>query len=122
MTFLTKLSPLDRAIAKYEKSKDRAATRTRAKRLHDEAWAKVSAAVCVRDKATCRVCACHTTRWGVGRPEWWGQAHHIVYRSAGGLDVLSNLLWLCFKCHQAEHDHEIDITGTADNFNVERAA
>lgn len=119
MTFLSKQSKLEKAISKWEKAQGRQETRKKLKRLHDEAWAKLSAQVSVRDKMTCRVCGCQTTRWGVGRPEWWGQAHHIVYRSAGGLDVLPNLVWLCFKCHQAEHDHKLSITGTAADLKVE---
>jgi 5-methylcytosine-specific restriction endonuclease McrA len=38
--------------------------------------------------------------------------HHIVYRSAGGADDLANVLTLCWRCHQKEHGHEFDITGT----------
>lgn len=29
--------------------------------------------------------------------------HHVIYRSAGGEDVLTNLLTLCRKCHDDEH-------------------
>jgi 5-methylcytosine-specific restriction endonuclease McrA len=29
--------------------------------------------------------------------------HHIVYRSAGGSDDLSNLVTLCAKCHDDVH-------------------
>ena len=122
MTFLSKQSKLEKAISKYDRSQERGETKRKLKRLHDEAWAKVSAQVSVRDTMTCRVCGCQTTRWGIGRPEWWGSAHHIIYRSAGGLDVLPNLVWLCFKCHQDEHDHELIITGTSDALRVERAA
>ena len=29
--------------------------------------------------------------------------HHIVFRSQGGTDDLSNLLTLCLRCHDAVH-------------------
>lgn len=120
MTFLSKQSKLEKAISKYEQRLERGETKKKIKRLHDQAWSKISAQVSLRDKMTCRVCGCQTTRWEVGRPEWWGTCHHLVYRSAGGTDELSNLVWLCFKCHQAEHDHELSITGTASALTIER--
>jgi len=30
--------------------------------------------------------------------------HHIVYRSQGGLDEISNLIGLCRKCHAGHHE------------------
>lgn len=34
-------------------------------------------------------------------------AHHIVYRSAGGDDIASNLCTMCERCHSALHDRFI---------------
>ena len=31
------------------------------------------------------------------------EKHHIKLRSLGGSDDRSNLVWLCRKCHNAEH-------------------
>jgi 5-methylcytosine-specific restriction endonuclease McrA len=36
--------------------------------------------------------------------------HHVIYRSQGGKDELSNLLTLCACCHRAVHDHKLLIT------------
>jgi 5-methylcytosine-specific restriction endonuclease McrA len=35
--------------------------------------------------------------------------HHVIHRSAGGEHVLSNLLTLCRKCHDDEHDGRLVI-------------
>lgn len=34
-------------------------------------------------------------------------AHHIIYRSQNGPDVLVNLLTLCFFCHRDIHDKKL---------------
>ena len=54
-------------------------------------WTRVCRLVKARDRV-CRVCK------GPGN-----QAHHIVYRSHGGKDVPSNLLWVCAACHADIH-------------------
>jgi hypothetical protein len=44
--------------------------------------------------------------------------HHIVFRSAGGLDDPDNLLPLCFDCHvgnNAIHNNKWDISSVVDN-------
>lgn len=46
-----------------------------------------------RDRGRCRFC-------GVDRNL---HLHHIVYRSQGGLHEESNLITLCFKCHETVH-------------------
>lgn len=120
MTFLSKQSKLEKAISKYEERHKKGLERDRLKRLHDDAWAKVSAFVSVRDKMLCRVCGCKTNRWGVGHPRSYGSAHHIVYRSAGGKDTPDNCVWTCWTCHDMEHRHELSITGTASALTIER--
>ena len=47
-----------------------------------------------RDKYRCRSC---NNSNGL-------HPHHIVYRSAGGKDELSNLVTVCWVCHRAIHD------------------
>lgn len=43
----------------------------------------------IRDKYRCRHC---NSSFGL-------HPHHIIYRSQGGLDELSNLITLCHSCH-----------------------
>lgn len=31
------------------------------------------------------------------------EVHHIVYRSSGGPDVATNLIFLCGECHMRAH-------------------
>lgn len=111
-------SRFQRDVAKWEKSVTAKAEKVRIKRLHDQAWKMVSAKVSVRDAQTCRVCHCQTTRFGSGNPKTWGMAHHIVFRSAGGSDELSNLVWVDYTCHEAIHAHRIDVSGTADKLHI----
>ena len=89
----------------------RKAKRAAAKRAAME-WAARRRSVGDRDHWMCR--ACREVAIVFGDP------HHIVYRSAGGSDDLSNLVWLCRTCHDAEHAHDIRITGTADDLRIER--
>lgn len=37
-------------------------------------------------------------------------AHHILFRSQGGDDMLENLITLCVKCHDAVHQRELLVT------------
>lgn len=111
-------SRLDRLVAKWERQQLKSAEKRKAKRLYDEAWAKVSAQVSVRDKGLCRVCTCQTVRFGKGDPRLWGMAHHVVYRSAGGADTLQNCIWVCQSCHDKEHRHVIRISGTAEALEI----
>ena len=40
-------------------------------------------------------------------PDFRGLAkHHVKWRSLGGSDDKNNILWLCGKCHDAEHGIE----------------
>jgi len=47
-----------------------------------------------RDKSTCQSCLAKLQRF---RGQW--SIHHIVPRDEGGLDVKSNLILLCHRCH-----------------------
>jgi len=47
--------------------------------------------------------------------------HHVVFKSAGGEDVSSNLLTLCRKCHDDVHGGRLKIeivAVTEDNLEV----
>lgn len=116
---LTKPSRLDRDVAKFNRRVEQATTKRQETRKQQAAWLALSDKVRHRDGNQCRVCTCQTTRWGVGNPVFWGSAHHLVYRSAGGPDELSNLVWLCRTCHTAEHQHQLVLTGTAAQLRVE---
>lgn len=115
---IEKPSKLARQSARYERRMERQAVKTKQTRAEQAAWSKRSAECCVRDRGICRVCFCQTTKAFTGHPKLWGQAHHIIYRSAGGPDDLWNLVWVCGGCSADEHEHRISITGTADALKV----
>lgn len=64
--------------------------------------AKVRQAVLDRDGAQCQSCG----RSGEGVL----QLHHVIYRSQGGGHHPSNLVTLCFICHERVHRGDLDIT------------
>jgi 5-methylcytosine-specific restriction endonuclease McrA len=77
-------------------------------------WKAVCKVVDARDKRECRVCGVRSNPNGTGLLDR-GHRHHIVYRSAGGQDISSNLVTLCAACHNAEHKHQLRIEGNADD-------
>ena len=117
---LAKPSRLARLAARFDRRKQELAARQAEERAERSRWAGISHAVASRDQWLCRVCAIPTFAFGKGDPRTWGQAHHLVYRSAGGTDELSNLIWVCGVCHDDEHRHVISITGTAENLTIVR--
>jgi HNH endonuclease len=63
-------------------------------------------AVCCRDGWRCMTPAC-TCRRGL-------EVHHIVYRSRGGSEELSNKILLCAWCHRfGEHGNFLCVRGKA---------
>jgi hypothetical protein len=46
-----------------------------------------------QDFIPCEICGRHAT----------GGIHHIIYRSQGGEDVITNLMATCFECHEKLH-------------------
>jgi ribosomal protein S27AE len=52
-------------------------------------WREIRQEVLRRDNRICQVCG----------KEYSGQVHHIIPRSKGGKNELSNLITLCGKCH-----------------------
>lgn len=117
---LTKPTRYDRDVAAYQRQIERAAVKRREDAAERTRWSAISASVKYRDGNACRVCHVTTRPWGAGNPALWGQAHHIVYRSAQGTDALSNLVWLCNQCSDDEHTHKIAIAGTSDDLKVTR--
>lgn len=63
-------------------------------------WREITIAVYKRDGWRCR--HCRSMSDGI-------TPHHIVFRSQGGKDTLDNLLTLCFICHRAVHDHNLEL-------------
>jgi 5-methylcytosine-specific restriction endonuclease McrA len=82
----------------------------RAKRATDKAqeWDKAKAAVKLRDK-TCVVCHHKAS-----------EVHHVIYRSQGGTNQLSNLALLCQRCHKETHAKLIVLSWTGKGWRHER--
>ncbi|MBI5850635.1 MAG: HNH endonuclease [Planctomycetes bacterium] len=57
------------------------------------------AKVFARDAHSCRNCA---SKRGL-------HAHHVVWRSRGGLTALANLVTLCARCHGLVHEGFLDV-------------
>jgi 5-methylcytosine-specific restriction endonuclease McrA len=57
------------------------------------AWRRARRAVLDRDRHRCRRCGSPATRFDALH------VHHVVPRSEGGTDALSNLVTLCALCH-----------------------
>lgn len=68
-------------------------------------WKKLRAAVIKRDGLACRVC-------GVKHAL---DLHHLLMRSLGGRDELSNVCFLCRDCHKAVHGHALRFYWKDDN-------
>jgi 5-methylcytosine-specific restriction endonuclease McrA len=115
---LLKPSRLDRLGRKNTKRLAKA----RAKRLKDErdrfTWQLVRAAVYNRDGGKCRVCQ-KALMLHSRDPYQEAHTHHVVYRSRGGTDEMSNLVTICGLHHAMEHQHTLGITGTADRLRIE---
>lgn len=117
---LTKPTALARKVQRYERQVARKAAKAAKEKAEAQAWRVLCLKVYARDKGQCRVCGVQTAPAGKGHPAHWGATHHIVYRSAGGSDEMSNLIHLCASCHEGEHSHTITIRGTADALEVLR--
>lgn len=67
------------------------------RRLSNNSWGKQRMRVLVRDNFRCQAEGC--------RVDYLSQltVHHIVPKSAGGSDNLSNLVTLCRRHHEALH-------------------
>ncbi len=63
------------------------------KRLSKEDYIRLVFAVMERDKWRCTECKSRNNL----------QAHHKIFRSAGGADELGNMQTLCHACHEEKH-------------------
>ena len=79
----------------------------------DAAWRAVCKAVDARDGKSCRCCDKRSDPEATGLLTR-GHRHHLVYRSAGGKDVTTNLATLCAACHSDEHGNKLRIEGNPD--------
>jgi 5-methylcytosine-specific restriction endonuclease McrA len=106
------IAKLKRQDDKAAKRKAKSAAQRKAKEAERQAWLRMRMRIYERDKGLCRCCL-KPVKFTSGD---WDQhhTHHVLYRSAGGLDVTSNLISLCMKCHQAEHGHLLEIEGNPD--------
>lgn len=111
---LAKPHGIDRAIAKHAKR----VAKSRAKRALDAKaaaeWDVLKRAVYERDKGRCRVCG-HARKLRSENPLDESDAHHIVFRSAGGENTTTNLVTVCsWPCHRHIHEHRLSVTGSGD--------
>ena len=66
-------------------------------------WRKLSKQTKKRDGWKCQKCYNKGGKYGNAELH----AHHIVPKSKGGDDKLSNLITLCVECHEDQHGHPI---------------
>lgn len=79
----------------------------------EKAWRAVCKVVDARDGRACRACGRRSDPEAMGLLR--GHRHHIVYRSAGGLNTSDNLCVLCASCHSDEHvKRTLRVEGNAD--------
>lgn len=83
------------------------------KAADDLAWRAVCLIVDRRDGRQCRCCDKRSDPEATGLLTR-GHRHHLIYRSAGGEDVSSNLATLCGSCHSDEHHNKLRIEGNPD--------
>jgi 5-methylcytosine-specific restriction endonuclease McrA len=96
---------------KKERKREKARAALRVKLAHRAAMLALRTACYHRDHGRCRCCGRDVVLESENLSVR-AHMHHIQYRSAGGADVLENVITLCWRCHQKEHGHEFDITGT----------
>lgn len=65
----------------------------------EEIWKETRLEVLKRDKYRCLSC-------GIGVTSAQADIHHVLPRSRGGSDELSNLITLCDGCHAAQHPNQ----------------
>lgn len=72
-----------------------------ARRLDRAEWRRLRKVVYERDNWQCQDCKtkCLNTAGSKKYPKRKIQAHHVIPRRHGGLDVLENLVTLCMSCH-----------------------
>lgn len=91
----------------------RAVERMRNRREKDKAWLALRKLVLRRDHYGCQACKSRGTDYNPV------DVHHLKFRSAGGGDVLENLLALCRRCHALVHAYRLVINGSDANEPLE---
>lgn len=116
---LWKSSTLDRKAAKYEAR----VARVKSKKAEDRKAAAVFSLkrqqAYQRDHGLCRVFGV-PVKLTSANPLEVAHAHHVIFRSAGGTDDLSNLATVSARAHDLIHRHVIDVSGNANGTLVIR--
>lgn len=110
---ILKPSALDRQIEKYKRRMAKAKDKRAEERREREAWSVVRKAAFVRDRGRCRAFGTPLSLV-TANPELLAHAHHVVFRSAGGSDDLSNVCTLSPRAHEMVHRHMLDVEGDAN--------
>ncbi len=110
---LVKPTKLERQAAKQERIKAIAKVRKKQLKADLDAFAELRAKVYARDHGCCRAYGT-PVKLRSDNPLIVAHAHHIVFRSAGGADISSNLVTLCPKAHYLIHQHLLSVEGDGD--------
>lgn len=91
----------------------RVAVKRQQKADAEAVWREVCQRVDERDKGRCRVCGRRCNPFAT-EMLYKAHRHHIIYRSAGGVDTTWNLVTVCPDCHSDEHAHRLRVVGDGD--------
>lgn len=116
-TATAKPSRLDRDVKKFEGKVGRRKAKTKRDRENAKEQTARRRAVFERDQSRSRASGV-LVRWADENPSLVGHRHHIVFRSVGGSDDLSNLVLLTESEHEMAHargsKYVLDIAGDAN--------
>lgn len=110
---LSKPTRLDRDVAKHEDRQAKARAKRQREREADAAWRVLREQIWRRDGGVCRATGQPLELYHES-PLRMTQTHHIVWRSAGGKDVSSNLISVSARIHDEIHAHKLDVSGNGD--------
>lgn len=100
---LMKPDRFDRDLAKFEKRRAKDRAKRALKVEENAAWKALSWKVFNRDGGCCRICG-RALKFNCDDPREDADAHHIIFRSAGGPNETWNLITVCaFPCHRQIH-------------------
>lgn len=107
----------DLAISKFAKVEGVSVTQSIERieeiRAGESRWDWLKRFICEREKGRCRVCG---KKCAYGDPiQSRADAHHIIFKSAGGPDETWNLIFVCRACHDLVHKlKKLFLSGNAD--------
>lgn len=101
---------LNRYFAKQERLRAKQREKKNAQIKAFAEWAGIRETVYLRDGGRCRAYGNRIYRETGCKPDLM-HAHHIVFRSAGGGNELSNLIALSGEAHAQVHEHLLDCEG-----------